>query len=118
MARGIRIGGGNVIHADLQKVLGDIRRYKGETAGAQGALPFILPGRNLVVGDVKVPEVDGGERFNVHLKILPVCPRERRVKRKVERGQLDQVWEPVGRDLSLNQPDIYRPLLVFSSHNS
>ena len=118
MARSIRIGGGNFIHADLQKVLGDVRQYEGETAGAQGVRPFILPGRNLVVGDVKVPGVDGGERVNVHLKILPVCPPERRVKRKVERGQLDQGWEPVGRDLSLNQPEIYRPLLVFSYHNA
>ena len=51
----------------------------------------------------------------MHLKLYLVGPPERCVYHKVDRGQLDQHWDPVVRDLSFRHPDIFRPLLVFAS---
>lgn len=111
-------GVSNAVRDDLQDGLRDVRRHKCEPTGAHDARHFILHGRNLVGGDVKVTEADREERGDVQLELHPVCTPELCVEHKVEQVQLDQRQDPVNRDLPLNSPGINWPLLILSSRNT
>ena len=72
-------GGGNAVQADIQDRLVKVLRHESKHMGAHYAQTIILFNRSLVGGVIQVPEVNGGERGEMFLKLRLSCAPERHV---------------------------------------